>query len=97
MVGADFRRFSSRVNTDIRITDWLKGSAQLSYSNARYNKSVQDTNASNNALNFVNNAPYLYPVYERDEMVISLPIPTWVAIVTTMVCMTDMVVDTQQV
>ena len=67
LVGADFRRFSSRVNTDIRITDWLKGSAQLSYSNARYNKSVQDINASNNALNFVNNAPYLYPVYERDE------------------------------
>lgn len=66
LVGADFRRFSSRINTDIQITNWLKGTAQIAYTNTRSNKSVQDVNASNNALNFVTNMPYLYPVYQRD-------------------------------
>ena len=67
LVGADYRRFSTRSNSEIRITDWLKGSTSLSYTNARRNKSVQDPNADNNAMHFINQMPYLYPVYERDE------------------------------
>ena len=67
LVGADFRRFSARSNIELRITDWLKGSTSLSYTNTRQNKSVQDTEASNNALNFVNLMPNFFPVYLRDE------------------------------
>lgn len=67
LVGADYRRFTARSNMELRITNWLKGSTSLAYTNSRQNKSVQDANASNNAMNFVNQMPYLYPVYERDE------------------------------
>ena len=67
LVGADYRRFSARNNTELQITSWLKGTASLSYSNTRNNKAVQNENASNNAMNFINSMPYLYPVFERDE------------------------------
>ena len=67
LVGADYRRFTARSNMDLRITNWLKGSTSLAYTNARRNKSVQDAQASNNAMEFINQMPYLYPVYEHDE------------------------------
>ncbi len=67
LVGADYRRFTARSNMDLQITNWLKGSTSLAYSNSRQNKAVQNAQASNNALNFVNLMPYLFPVYERDE------------------------------
>lgn len=66
LVGADYRRFSARSNMDLRITDWLKGSTSMSYSNSRSNRSVQDAGAANNAMNFINSMPYLFPVYLRD-------------------------------
>ena len=66
LVGADYRRFTGRSNMDIQITNWLKGSTSLSYANSRQNKSVQNENASNNAMNFINSMPYLYPVFQRD-------------------------------
>ena len=66
LVGADYRRFTARSNMDLQITNWLKGSTSLSYANSRQNKSVQDENASNNAMTFVNSMPYLYPVFQRD-------------------------------
>lgn len=66
LVGADYRRFTARSNMDLQITNWLKGSTSLSYANSRQNKSVQDENASNNAMNFINSMPYLYPVFQRD-------------------------------
>ena len=66
VVGADFRRFTARSNADFRITNWLKGSTSLSYTNTRRNASVQES-ASNNALYFSNSVPYIYPVFMRDE------------------------------
>ena len=66
LVGADYRRFTGRSNMDIQITNWLKGSTSLSYANSRQNKSVQDEYTSNNAMNFINSMPYLYPVFQRD-------------------------------
>lgn len=66
LVGADYRRFTARSNMDLQITNWLKGSTSLSYANSRQNKSVQNENASNNAMTFVNSMPYLYPVFQRD-------------------------------
>lgn len=66
LVGADYRRFTARSNMDLQITNWLKGSTSMSYANSRQNKSVQDKNVSNNAMNFINSMPYLYPVFQRD-------------------------------
>ena len=66
VVGADYQRFNVRSNIDTRITNWLKGAVNLSYANSERNAPVQDDNASNNALQFVNLIPSIYPVYLRD-------------------------------
>lgn len=66
VVGADFRRFSTRTNIDAQIATWLKGSVNVAYSNLRSNASVQDDGAANNAISFSYNAPYLFPVFEHD-------------------------------
>ena len=66
LVGADFQRFSLRSNIDTKITPWLKGTVNLSYANLESNAPVQDGNAANNALDFMNNCPPIYPVYQHD-------------------------------
>ncbi len=66
VVGADFQRFNVRSNIDTRITNWLKGTVNLAYTNMESNAPVQDGNASNNALQFSNLVPCIYPVFLRD-------------------------------
>lgn len=66
LVGADFQRFSVRSNIETKITPWLKGTVNLSYANLESNAPVQDASAANNALDFMNNCPPIFPVYQHD-------------------------------
>ncbi len=66
LVGADFQRFNVRTNLDTRITNWLKGTVNVAYTNMESNAPVQDGNAANNALQFSNLIPCIYPVFLRD-------------------------------
>ena len=66
LIGADFRRFTARTNVDAQITNWLKGSVNLAYTNMRSNQSVQEADAENNAIKFSYNMPSIFPVFMRD-------------------------------
>ncbi|MDO4930255.1 MAG: SusC/RagA family TonB-linked outer membrane protein [Bacteroidales bacterium] len=64
--GSDFERINVRSNVDMNITDWLKGTVNLSYANLENNAPVQDVSAANNAFSFVNHIPPIYSVYMHD-------------------------------
>ncbi len=66
LVGADFQRFNVRTNVDGQITDWLKGTVNVAYSNLERNAPSQYEDAANNSIDFVNNIPALYGVYFHD-------------------------------
>lgn len=67
LIGSDFERFNARTNVNAQMTNWLSGSFNMSYSTMESNSPVQDANVSNNAIQFSNNIPSIYPVFQHDE------------------------------
>jgi len=66
--GSDFKRFSSTINLDHRVNDWLKVTQKITYSHFKMHNAVsEETTAGNNAFHFANNVPPIYPVFVYDE------------------------------
>lgn len=66
LVGSDFERFTARSNVNSQLTPWLKATINMSYAHLESNQPVQNDDASNNAMWFVNQIPALYPVFAHD-------------------------------
>lgn len=64
-IGSDFSRFSGRASIDHQAKKWLRGSMNMSYAYATTNSPGQSSNM-NNGFAYVNEAPPIYPVFQRD-------------------------------
>ena len=66
-IGSDYNRFTARANIDHQAKKWLKGNMNMSYSYSEFNAPGQETDGTmNNGFLYVNNAPCIFPVFERD-------------------------------
>lgn len=65
VINTDFKRYTTRLNLNHEIRDWLKGSANMGYTVSRTNDPGQ-TSDSNSVFWFVDNIPSIYPLFLRD-------------------------------
>ncbi|MGO3706798.1 MAG: SusC/RagA family TonB-linked outer membrane protein [Mesonia hippocampi] len=63
---SDYERFSTRLNINHDITDWLSGTANIGYTKSEQNTGGQSSD-SGSIFWFVDNIPSIYPLFLRDE------------------------------
>lgn len=68
IVGAGFERISTRTNVEYQAKEWLKLSANISYTNSKsnYPGDQTETNSSANAFGVANQLGPVYPFYVRN-------------------------------
>ena len=65
VINTDFKRYTTRLNLNHEIRDWLKGGASMGYTVSRTNNPGQSSD-SNSVFWFVDNIPSIYPLFLRD-------------------------------
>src|SRR5699024_2283462 len=75
-INSDFTRYSTRLNLDQKITDWLRGSMKLGYNISKSNQNGQSS-YSGSIFWFADEIPPIYPVFIRDENGDRIPDPIY--------------------
>ncbi len=65
-IHSDYTRYSTRLNVDHQVNDWLKAGSNLSYSGSRFTRNGQ-TEDTGSIFLMANGAPSIYSVYLRDD------------------------------
>ncbi len=66
VVKSDFKRYTGRMNLDVKFNDWLSGSLKQSISSQEQNNPPQAGTAFSNNIQWIQTVSNIYPVFKRD-------------------------------
>jgi TonB-linked SusC/RagA family outer membrane protein len=69
-VNSGYTRYTTRINLENKVNDWLKVSGNIAYTGSKYTNSSSnegDANSSGNIFAITNTTPAIYDIYLRDD------------------------------
>ncbi|KFF08284.1 SusC/RagA family TonB-linked outer membrane protein [Chryseobacterium luteum] len=67
VVSSYFKRFTTRLNLETQVNNWLKAGVNTSFGVSSQNYPTQSGNSFTSAIQWIYNVASIYPVYRRDE------------------------------
>lgn len=67
VINSYFKRFTTRLNLESQIKDWLKAGVNTSFAASSQNYPTQSGNSFTSAIQWIYNVASIYPVYTRDQ------------------------------